>query len=155
MPAVPQQGYGQALQQVGQQPVQQPVQQSICAPCPQLQMQQQQNQDAAQIQMQGAAAAVSTDPCAAYQTQDGYAMCQDRTKKLQRVQNYQDNQTKARQDHEKARLDAAAAAAKKKEAPIPIEKAIGAPDNFNSHVIPATTPPATPPATTAVPLPIK
>lgn len=138
LPAQPQQGYGQALQQVGQAPA---IQQPACSPCPQLQMQQQQNQDAAQIQMQSAAATVSTDPCAAYQTQDGYALCQDRVTKLQRIQGYRDNQVKVREDKAQARLDAIAAAAKKKEAPVPIEKAIGVPDNFNSHIIPATTPP--------------
>lgn len=122
-----QQGYNQALQQV-QQGQQQAAPQA-CQPCPQLQPQlQQQGQNLTQP------STAPADPCAAYQTQDGYAVCQDRLKKLSRVQSYRDNQTKSWQDRAQAKLDAEAVAAQKKSgqqaAPVPTEQAIGAPKNF-------------------------
>ena len=115
------QGYNQALQQLQQ--IQ--AQQQIASP-PQYQMQQQ-----AVTVAPATDPATPPDPCAAYQTQDGYTLCQDRLRKLDRMQNYRAGQIKAREDREKARLDAIAAKnAAGKTAVQPVEQAIGAPANF-------------------------
>lgn len=137
-PGAPEPGFDQALQQVQQMP-QMLGQLPLCPACPPC-------ATAAPATTAAAAAPVATapqapaDPCASYQTQDGYIFCRDRLIKLQRMQKYKDNQIKAQQDYEKARAAAKEAQGNKKK---PIEQAIGIPQPLQPQDAGTQTPETT------------
>lgn len=130
-PGTPDPGFEQALNQVQRMPqlLGQPATQPCpaCPPCAQ----------AAAAAVPATAVQAPPDPCAAYQTRDGYILCRDRLLKLQRIQSYKDSQAKDRAAYEKAKVDAAKAKAGVKKT---IEQAIGIPQPLQ-EATPATTQP--------------